>query len=592
MCGIFGCLTPRQVHIDCNILPHRGPDDWGVQYNDFPAGALTLFQSRLSIIGLGEQGHQPFAKYRRYLLAYNGEIYNYRDIRGNLETECRVNFETGTDTEVLYEALIHWGVDNTLERVNGMFAFAVVDIEAKTLTLVRDHIGIKPLYYSITGDQILFGSEVKTFFDLGLMEPALDRAYLGEYLSNCWVYEPDTLFRNVKKLEAGCYLRVDLSDRTFQHRRYWDIMSVPEEAMPDVADAVKLQTISDVPVGAYLSGGVDSSIMACCLKDSDIMFLNLQAGKSESKRVKDLEQLYNLHIERLLPEPDGLELYNGLVRQMDEPIADPAVVPAYLLAKRSRDLGRVVMISGMGGDEIDAGYTRHRILHYHDRIRWLRWVPDFLIRGISRGKRRRDLRRLKAFLDRPVPENYFSLTYYMTRDEVGKLVGPHWYESYERKIREMCSHLSGLKRYFYLDMRGFLASHNLIYMDKASMAASVEVRVPLLDRYVAQSMFAEVDEPQHAGKRRLKAYLQSLLGDGYVELKKEGFTYPVDRWVQEEIQWPEVISFFRERNVLNTEVVESWVNTIPNDIDAVSMKLWTVYTLYVWMREFNVLMEA
>ncbi len=588
MCGIFGSLCSANIPINKNILPHRGPDDWGVQYCDFPFGKLTLFQSRLSIIGLGEQGHQPFAKYPDYLLAYNGEIYNFKSIREQLYQECSVVFDTETDTEVLYEALIHWGENVTLDRLNGMFSFSFVDVRNKTMVLARDQIGIKPLYYCRTQGKILFASEVKVFFDLDLISPVLNRDVLGEYLANCWVYEPDTLFRDVNKLEAGCYLKFSLEDGSSQHNRYWDITGWIDDEIPDVYRVAKEQTIADVPVGAYFSGGIDSSILACCLKDEDIAFLNLKIGKTESKRVDTLKRRYDIKVEHIEPESNRLKLYEKLIHQMDEPIADPAILPAYLLAKKSREKGRVVMLSGMGGDEIDAGYTRHALLFRIKYLQWLRWIPESVVRCLVKGKRKRDLLRLKAFLKVPIPENYFSLTYYLTANEVSDLVGPAWRDPYETKIVQMCSPIEGMKRFFYLDMKGFLASHNLIYMDKASMAASVEVRVPLLDKDLARSMFAKIDSPQNCGKQRLKGILKSILGRDYQELNKEGFTYPLNHWVKDEIPWVEIIDYFRKTCILRVGLLEKWIETIKTDVDAVAMKLWTIYTLYVWIRAFGV----
>ena len=255
-------------------------------------------------------------------------------------------------------------------------------------------------------------------------------------------------------------------------------------------------------------------------------------------------------------------------------------------------MGIVVMLSGMGGDEIDAGYSRHKLLHSMKTLQWFRWIPDCLINAVLRGKKKRDVLRLKAFLKKPIPENYFSLTYYMDSGEVSDLVGSEWRRNFEGKIGQMCQHLSGVKRFFYLDIKGFLASHNLIYMDKASMATSVEVRVPLLDKDLAQTMFQEIDQPHNAGKTRLKGILRSMMGEDYQELEKEGFTYPLNDWILNDINWVEIIEFYNQTGILRTDLLESWVNTMKFDVDAVAMKLWTIYTLYVWLNAYGVEVES
>ena len=511
-----------------------------------------------------------------------------KKLEKNSKKTTAFRFITETDTEVLYEGLIHWGIDATLERINGIFSFAFADFVTNNLFCARDHLGVKPLYYSEYSGRFLFSSEAKVFFELGLLEPVLNRDVLGEYLANCWVFEPDTLFKGVKKLEAGCYLQVSLNDLHITHNRYWDIHFSPQGNEMELEDAITNQIVSDVPIGSYFSGGIDSSIIAYCLRNQDVTHLHISVGKFESERVKQFQLLFNTKVDEFHADSDCFELYEKLTYQMDEPIADPAVIPAYQLALKSRELGRIVMLSGMGGDEIDAGYSRHRILGKLHYYRLFGYIPNFLLNKMLRGKKLRDALRLKAFLLNPSPSNYYSLTYYLNAFEIQNLVGSRWMERYQEKIASLTNGMSRRKAFFYLDMKGFLASHNLIYMDKASMAASVEVRVPLLDRFFAASMFRKIDAPSHAGKRRLTGKLKKYLGDEFKDIPKEGFTFPINRWVVDRVDWPNVLSFLQNQDVLNPEIVQKWRKVTARDVDTVAMKLWTIYTLYLWLKVYQV----
>lgn len=587
MCGIFGYVGSKELTIKKNILTHRGPDDWGVKNIKANDRNLTFFQSRLSIIGIGEQGHQPFEKYSGKILIYNGEIYNFKLIKQDLINEFKINFITETDTEVLYESLICWGLEKTLRKLNGMFAFSYFDMEIDVLTIVRDNLGIKPLYYSITEDNFVFSSEIKTFFELKVRKPVLDENYIGEYFANGWIYEPNTLFQNINKLSAGHYVKLSIKKMSIKETKYWDINDKNDFITPDINSIVKNQTISDVPIGNYFSGGIDSSIITYILKDKDLLNLNLDMIDGESERVKLMRDNYKLNIKSFKVAGSNLSTYEKLIFNLDEPIADPAIIPAYLLAKESKKLKRTVMLSGMGGDEIDAGYSRHKIINSIFLKKAVLLIPEIVINIFFKKKKRRDFLRLKEFSRNPKPENYYSLTSYFTDKEISELISnSDWHNSYRSKINKICENVTGIKKYFYLDIKGFLASHNLIYMDKASMAASVEVRVPFLDKKLAQHFFNTIDE--NIGKKRLTSFLKNDLKGLYKKTKKSGFSYEINEWLKSDINWDEVVSFYSKKGLLNINVINGYIKSIDTDIESVSMKLWSIYTLYLWLKTFNV----
>ena len=586
MCGIFGSVGKSRIDISENILPHRGPDDWGIVHHKCGHNWFTLFQSRLSIIGLGPQGHQPYQKYENYTLAYNGEIYNYLDVKKLILQKYNINLKTDTDTEVLYECLINLGIKETLEVIDGIFAFSFYDRKNEVLFLVRDHLGVKPLYYHFSAGQILFGSEPKVFFELGLIIPRLNRKLLGEYFANGWVYEPDTMFVDIKKIQAGHYLKISSTDMSIQNIEYWDIDYPANSTIQNIETVIESQIISDVPLGVYFSGGIDSSIIAHTLINKNYRYLNLDLNNSESRRVKIFEKLFGIKVDKIKYKHENLDVYNNLIYYLDEPIADPAILPAYLLAKESKRMGCIVMLSGMGGDEIDAGYTRHKIIFNQQKYKIFGYIPEL---KFIKGKKYRDLMRLKNFIKNPVPENYFSMTSYFSKHEIDQLVGNDWLSDYCHKIDTMVSRVDGLKKFLYLDFKGFLTSHNLLYMDKASMAASVEVRVPLLQKDIVSSFFQDIVTINRFGqKTRLKAILKYQLKENYHEVKKQGLRYPIDDWINSTINWKTIIDFFNDNGLLQTSIIRRWVNRLEYDINSVSMKLWHVYTLYRWLKTFSV----
>jgi asparagine synthase (glutamine-hydrolysing) len=591
MCGIFGYIGINYLKIGKNILPHRGPDGWGVVNCQFGKKKITLFQSRLSIIGLGEQGHQPFQKYAGKVLTYNGEIYNYVDIREQLINDFNINFNTNTDTEVLYEAIINWGINKTLEVINGMFAFAYFDVTSEYIYIARDQLGIKPLYYSTHENNFVFSSEVKSFFELDLRKAELNRDYLGEYFANGWIYEPHTLFKNIYKVQAGHLLKFNIPYGNVTNLKYWDISDCSENTVPpNIANIVINQTISDVPIGNYFSGGIDSSIITYILKDKNLLNLNMSMEDGESSRVNLMQQAFDLDLKTIQYKDENLAIFTKLVYYLDEPIADPAIIPAFQLAKESRALGRYVMMSGMGGDEIDAGYSRHSILSNSYLLIMARLTPKILIRKIFNGKKRRDIFRLKEFSNNISPENYFSLTSYFSKSEISNLINSdEWFKFYSDKIIKTCKHVTYKKKYYYLDIKGFLASHNLIYMDKASMAASVEVRVPLLDKNLAKFFFKDIDKKKYTGKIRLKGYLKSLIENNYHETKKAGFRYEINSWLLNEIDWEDIVHFFQRNKLIDIDQLKSYIKEMKSNVDGVAMKLWTIYTLFLWIKTFNVI---
>ncbi len=543
------------------------------------------------------------------VLSYNGEIYNYEQLRADLK-ETGYEFTSDTDTEVILNGYYEWGLDTLLERVRGIFAFVIADHQTEDLHVVRDCFGVKPVYY-FDGEFFACASEIKAILQRTSVDAVLNKSVLGEYLANLWVHEPDTLFKDIYKLESGHYLTHDLTTGDTETTEYWNIL----DATPDIAttdldelieQAMERNMVSDVPVGVYLSGGIDSSIItyhAAQSADDSLLALNLRnETDKEFDEFANLQRLgdrLNIDIESFDPTESMLDIYEEMIYYLDEPIADPAIIPAYLLAREANERGIKVMLSGMGADELWAGYTRYKIIQHQSLGRlgaplfngaykaWPSRQSDF----------RQKLRRVGTYLSNPGPNSYFSLMYYFDSETVSRLLkSDSWREDYEAKIEAMLptgSQLDRVQQFQYLDLKGFLGSHNLIYADKASMANGVEVRVPYLDRDLAEFAFhLPTDEKTRDGlKTPLKEHLRSILDGEFVKHDKQGFAFPIEDY----------LSSSRMHDQLETMVLDDRMSAC-FDIDVIkeqleahfageenySMRIWVLYTFWLWLEEFNV----
>ena len=583
MCGIFGIHSNEKLNIEDNIMEHRGPDSWGVKHVSNRTGHITFFHSRLQVIGLGDQGHQPFEMDGfNSVLLYNGEIYNYELIRENLIENHNAKFYTNTDTEVLYQCIHFMGIKKTLEEINGMFSFAYFDENKNKIFLCRDHLGIKPLYYTKDDDFFSFASEIKVFFNHDIIKPILKRELLGEYLANGWIYEPDTLFKDIYKLKAANYLEYDIKTKKIETFEYWSFKK--KSRKNDLDRIINSQIISDVPIGIYFSGGYDSSLIALSLMGKGLRHFNLNIGTQENKIVDYITETFKIDINRTMPGETPLNTYDKLLYHMDEPISDPAIIPAYELAMKAKSCGMTVMLSGMGGDEIDGGYTRHRVIN---NLSLFRMLPKFILDIYFRNNYR-DKKRLESFLNDPSPINYFSITSYLNKKEINDLVGTSWQKNYFNKINSIVEGYNNKKKFYILDLKGFLASHNLIYMDKSSMAASVEVRVPLLDKDFVLEMISNIEQRNAmTPKNLIKKMFRNKIGKKF-SIKKEGFSYPIHDFIKKDINWGKIIKLFEETNLINTQKMKNWLAESEKDLKLVDMKLWHLYTLYRWIKVFNV----
>ncbi|MCA1853450.1 MAG: asparagine synthase (glutamine-hydrolyzing), partial [Beggiatoa sp.] len=527
MCGIAGIAAFRdarspvreQIHAMCETIVHRGPNDEGIHVQ----GGVGLGMRRLSIIDLGG-GRQPiWNEDRTVLTVFNGEIYNYRELRRDLEVRGH-RFMTHSDTEVIVHGYEEYGRDFPI-HLNGMFAIALHDTVRRKLILVRDHIGIKPLYYSFTDARIVFGSELKVLLASGLVKRNLDIDALGQFLS--WEYVPgaQTLLMGVERLEPGHSIEIDLSHPICAPRRYWDIpLPEADEAhvlsqgtFDDWADAVdaklresvQRQLVADVPLGAFLSGGVDSSLVAAAMQRArtfSIAFGDQSYNEAPYARAV-ADHLGVDHVCEAI-SADVVGLFERLMYLLDDPIGDFSIFPTFLVSQVARKHVTVVL-SGDGGDELFGGYETYLA---EERARQYARVPallrEKLIEPCVRRQRPRAakkglINKAKRFVEgfhHPECLGHARWRLFVTEEMRAEIFTPEAGQAMATPVTHHITELmraagprQPLNRGLYVDVKSYLCDNILTKVDRMSMGVSLEARVPYLDRELVDLAFQVPD---------------------------------------------------------------------------------------------------
>jgi asparagine synthase (glutamine-hydrolysing) len=565
VCGIAGFATSRggrpvpderALRRMCDSIVHRGPDDEGM----FHDGDVGLGVRRLAVIDL-VGGKQPVANETGTVVTvFNGEIYNFRELRSQLEAAGHV-FRTRSDTEVIVHAYEQWG-DGFVARLNGMFAIALYDIANQRLLLLRDHVGIKPLYYALTPDCLVWGSEIKALLASGAVDRTLDLDVLRQFVA--WEYCPGTttLFKAVRRLLPGHLLAHDLATGRSDVRRYWRVPEAGNARHDDaywldqvdatLHAAVRRQLVSDVPLGAFLSGGVDSSLITAAMSDAvtfsigfeDPSYNELQHSSSVARH------LGVRHITEVI-RADALDLFEQLMNFMDDPIGDSSIFPTYLISKLARR-HVTVSLSGDGGDELFGGYEAYLALgvaRRYDRLpRLLRkgfFEPAIGLLKPTRAKKglvNKALRfaegarhdaglghaRWRIFLTEHLRSRLFTAD---AGAEMTTPVGEH----IEQLFRESGSR-EPLTQCLYVDLCSYLPDNILTKVDRMSMAVSLEARVPFLDKEMVELAFRVPDRLKIRGgvsKWILKRVAERYIPKQAVYRPKEGFSVPLKHWIAE-----------------------------------------------------------
>ena len=623
MCGICGIIaldssSPVQhaVLIQMNeSLVHRGPDGDGMYLT--PAAGLAM--RRLSIIDL-QTGDQPIANEAETVwVVFNGEIYNFRQLRRELERKGHT-FRTQTDTEVIVHAYEEYG-DACVDQFNGMFAFALWDEPRRRLLLVRDRLGIKPLYYCLTPHQLIFGSELKAVIAHPDVPREIDLVALDQFLTIEYIPGPRTIFEGVQKLQAGH--RLILEEGRCHTEQYWNVPDRPIIANEDqctetlrelIDDAVRLRMISDVPLGAFLSGGIDSSAVVASMSQASeepirtfsIGFADATYNELPYARLVS-RTLATDHYEEIL-QPDIAEMAVRLVGHLDEPFADFSIFPTYLVSEVARKYVKVVL-SGDGGDELFAGYETYvaqRLARYYDS--WMpalvrqRLLPGLMDSVSPRPEKKGLVNKAKRFVEGAALAPSLQHTRWMTfmshadkarlyRPAVrAGLNGDAAEALLDRYFREVATR-DPLAQQQYVDVKTYLVDDILTKVDRMSMAVSLEARVPLLDHRIVE--FALNLPPQmklngRTTKTILRRAMTGRLPQEVLEKPKEGFSIPLKHWLRRELRplmndllAPQTI---RRRGYFDPDCISGWIKEHQEQRANHSHRLWALMVLELWHR--------
>lgn len=574
MCGIAGCYQQadgrKLTDIMTDRIAHRGPDAVGGWAHEDDRVSIHLGHRRLSIIDLSSISDQPFRK-GNLILVYNGELYNYKELRTELAA-AGTSFITHSDTEVVLEAWRRWG-PKSLDRFRGMFAFALADTTTGELVLARDPLGIKPLFYHPRGDGVVFASELKALLAALGSELRIEPGALVASMLYYWVPEQRCAIDGVSKLPAGCWARIRPGN-ALEVRQYWRVQDVAAEAAAGppaglravIEESVAAHLVADVPVSSFLSGGLDSSIVTV-LAHRDAQSVDaytitfrpedqrLEAMPDDAVYARKVAKQFGIDLHEIEISPDIVDLLPRMVDILDEPIGDPAAINTLLMCEAARERGVKVILSGMGADELFGGYRKHLACvmasRYHrlpaaaraamrtgvnslpvsvggHGLRYPRWAKRFMTFAELPEEAR--FRRSYTLYD---PADLAALAGSDLADQVGAVIDEHAaiYDdnALDDEINRMC----------LADTRLFMAGLNLTYTDRASMAASVEVRVPFVDKVVAQAAFTIPGTRKIRGrqaKAALKDAAEAWLPREIVHRPKASFGAPLRAWVRNDLR--------------------------------------------------------
>ena len=629
MCGIVGIFDIREKReINRDLLSrmnesqyHRGPDEGGLHIE----AGLGFGHRRLSIIDL-TSGQQPMvSRDKNAILTFNGEIYNFLELRKELE-DLGFTFQTHCDTEVILYGWQAWG-ESCVDRLRGMFAFAVWDRDQQTLFLARDRLGVKPLYYAeLANGQFIFGSELKSLKEHPELPKTLDPTAIEDYFGFGYIPDPKTIYKNVYKLEPGYCLTIKRGNKTYQPRQYWDVKFAPrppqderatgEELIERLREAVKIRMVADVPLGAFLSGGVDSSAvvaMMAGLSSDPVNTCSISFGDpafNESKFAAQVAERYHTAHRVEQVDPDDFSLIDQLAGLYDEPYADSSALPTYRVCELAKKQVTVVL-SGDGGDENLAGYRRYRWHTYEEQMR--SWLPDSIRKPVfgllgqiyPKADWAPKIFRAKSTFEsiaRDSMEGYFHSVSVLSNELRSKLFSDQLksnlqgYQAVDvfRRHVDNAPTDSPLSLVQYLDIKTYLPGDILTKVDRASMAHALEVRVPLLDHKLVEWMAGLQPDMKlrgREGKYIFKKSLENYLPDDILYRPKMGFSVPLDAWfkgpLKNKVREALLGETMTQCGLFNHSFLEHMVNQHQSGLRDYSSPIWSLLMFEAFLRTNN-----
>lgn len=627
MCGIAGKLSLTNKEISeteieqmTNAIRHRGPDDSGAYVS--PDQKVGLGHRRLSIIDLSPLGHQPMRYLDRYEIVFNGEIYNFQEERSILE-QSGYTFKSHSDTEVIM-ALYDRYRENCVEHLRGMFAFALYDEKEQVLFMARDRVGKKPFKYYFDGSTFLFASELKAILTQPEYKKEIDFEAIHHYLTLQYVPAPMTGFKEIKKLEPAHYLSLDLKTKTLKKERYWKLdyshkLKISEtewkkQIFEKLDESVRLRMIADVPLGAFLSGGIDSSaIVAMMTQHSSTPIKTFSIGFKEEKYnelpyARIVANTFKTDHTEFIVEPHAIDILPLLVHHYEEPFADSSALPTYYVSKLTRDYVTVAL-NGDGGDENFAGYTRYAAFqtslfleHFSVLAKTLGIPITHLLKKIFPTTFFDRLYRFNQSLSVDYRERYMGFTSYFTNEQKERL----YTESFKKDLLKNNTY-SLIAREFlqsgatnkteqavYADFAMYLPEDLLVKVDIASMAVSLEGRSPFLDHefleLTAQIPFDLKLKGLNNKKYILKEALRGLLPNEILFRPKMGFGVPIDAWFRGELKtYTEgklLSGQLVNRGFFRPEAINELLHTHTSTEINFSPQIWALLTLELWLEEY------
>jgi asparagine synthase (glutamine-hydrolysing) len=626
MCGITGFVDfqdaskarteeerGRILEQMCRVIRHRGPDDQGVMLQ--PGVALGM--RRLSIIDLAG-GHQPISNEdNAATIVFNGEIYNYRELQGELESRGH-QFRTNSDTETIVHAYEEFG-SSCVDHLRGMFAFAIWDDREKKLFIARDRVGKKPLYYSVTpGGTLVFGSELKSLLEHPDVARNVNSQALDAYFSLGYVPDPISIFDNVEKLPPGHHLTFNKGRLTVE--RYWDFSYQTngnghkasdyfEELRALLDEAVKLRLVSDVPLGAFLSGGIDSStVVALMARHMDQPVKTFSIGFNEDsydelKYARLTAQKFGTDHHEFLVTPDVCEVVDELAWHFDEPFADSSAIPTYVVSKLAREHVKVVL-TGDGGDELFAGYSRYVTERNRSAFDLLpgsirNLLMDPLSRRLPHGAWGRNylhnvsLDPISRYLDNVSVFTGLNKSSLYTADFSDQLRNSNHLDSYFRELSRNVITDAPLDSLLYIDSKTYLPGDILTKVDRMSMAVSLEARVPLLDHKLIEFVTRIPASLKLAGietKHLFKRAIADLVPAEIINRPKQGFGVPIQQWINQQLRERIRDTLNDPRTLQRGYVTRSHVELLLDEHERGrrdhAMALWSLLMLELWHRQY------